>query len=538
MLKYFITMVSALWALTSFGQYWSAVYSKGVSRNSIVYQIGIDKMKNNAIISTNNLCSNNSVCQSFQTINSNGKEENSIENKGLLNFFKFLEIRHDTMFYTTYDIIDSTGNWVWYFGMIKTNGNRIAEYKFPVINDKDGGASVYGLTLVKNNEVILWGEGLDKRMPNPNKVPFRSVFLRIGLDGTPKSDLIWYEYNEDVTRRLSDASADIDGNLIFAYEGRILFDIGIFRAIIKLNNNNTFTVVTKLPIWDEGFDLPKIAIDNDGSYYINTNYNEYLEEYKFNSNRKTFVSKVDINGNELWKRIIPPIQWYPFQTIGSYHIKMNRISTSKNNDALCCGSLVLQDSFFVKEIGKNKHFSQNVSFIARFDTNGNLKWRHFLAPQKRDGSLYQNYVYDIQEAPDGSILVGGQLERDDDIPGFIGDAWLMRLSPDGCLNPECDHISKYWHFPDTIVSTDDFSTPQLFIYPNPGNDYLHISVSEDMLLPLRYELSTVSGQRIMTGYHGTSDLLSVETNHLSSGMYIFRLMDKSGKVWQGKWVKG
>ncbi len=75
------------------------------------------------------------------------------------------------------------------------------------------------------------------------------------------------------------------------------------------------------------------------------------------------------------------------------------------------------------------------------------------------------------------------------------------------------------------------------IYPNPGDDYLHINVSEDMLLPLRYELSTVSGQRIMTGYHGTSALLSVETHHLSPGMYIFRLMDKSGKVWQCKWVK-
>ena len=123
--------------------------------------------------------------------------------------------------------------------------------------------------------------------------------------------------------------------------------------------------------------------------------------------------------------------------------------------------------------------SYNASFIARLAPDGKVKWRHLMAPYNSEGSALSNILFDIQEAPDGSIIVAGQLQRD--TSGFIHDAWLMRLSPDGCLNDSCDHIQKYWRFPDTISLTENIQLFPLMIYPNPGQQGFRILYSFDMI---------------------------------------------------------
>lgn len=79
---------------------------------------------------------------------------------------------------------------------------------------------------------------------------------------------------------------------------------------------------------------------------------------------------------------------------------------------------------------------------------------------------FVSIIFDIQKAPDGKIIVAGQLQRD--TSEYVLDAWFLRLSPAGCLNDECDHLEKYWHFPDTISTPENVQLHPMTLFPNPG----------------------------------------------------------------------
>jgi len=543
MKKCFITLVSALWALTLFGQFWSRTYFNNSIGGSTFIQLN-QSNTGSVIGSANLICSNDMSCISHLNISFHGDSSYLTERLGFLGFRESTILRNDTIFISD-NSFSADSFFCWHFGMYKISGEKIVEHTFKLLHLSNAplgsfgyvGLKNYGLTLVKNNEVILWGEGIDNRMPNPNNVPYRSVFLRVGLDGIPKSDLLWYEYNEHKERRMSDATVDIDGNLVFAYEARSQINGVTFRFIIKLSEENNFTIIEGIESDNAYADFPKIAVDLNGNYIFQIKVNEILWEYNTHS-EVPYITKMDRQGTILWSKLIPPVHKKPFDQIFSSAFRLNRISTTSNNDILCAGTCLLSDSFYIKPTGMITRLDKWVSFIARFDTDGNLKWRHFLAPQKQNGELYRNIVFDIQEGHDGSIIVGGQLERDDDIPGFNGDAWLMRLSADGCLNNACDHLEKYWHFPSSIVATSNLDINKLSFYPNPGRDFIQVSKDEQMQFPVRYEVLDIQGQRLEIGTFIDQDNFQIEAGWLSKGMYLILIMDKTGKVWQGKWKKG
>jgi hypothetical protein len=224
--------------------------------------------------STNKICSDNNSCVGYQFINDQGDSMKFRERLGFLGFREAMITRNDTLFYSDNSFgIDSF--FYWHFGLVDLSGNIIKEYKFKILHLNDVGIGSfgyirpinYGLTLVKNNEVILWGEGLDKRMPNPTKVPYRSAFLRLGLDGTRKSDVIWYELNDNPQRRMADAAEDIDGNLVFSYENKHNENDKYFRNVIKLKEDNSFQILGTVLTDHVSVDFPKKAVDNESNYF-------------------------------------------------------------------------------------------------------------------------------------------------------------------------------------------------------------------------------------------------------------------------------
>ncbi|MBK8888831.1 MAG: hypothetical protein IPN46_20835 [Saprospiraceae bacterium] len=120
------------------------------------------------------------------------------------------------------------------------------------------------------------GRGLDNRQPNPGNVPYRSVFLRVGLDGSKKSDVFWFDINDDKKRRMSDACTDIDGNMVLygVHEANPVLKIA--RSICKIMLDNSIKLIAEIPITDLGLELPKIAVDSQGNYFINPTYDKVV----------------------------------------------------------------------------------------------------------------------------------------------------------------------------------------------------------------------------------------------------------------------
>jgi hypothetical protein len=74
------------------------------------------------------------------------------------------------------------------------------------------------------------------------------------------------------------------------------------------------------------------------------------------------------------------------------------------------------------------------------------------------------------------------------------------------------------------------------IYPNPGDDQIHIQLSSDVVLPVQYQISDVQGRIRESGSQSLHDI-SLDSGYLTTGLYIITIRDSQGKISMAKWVK-
>ena len=533
MLKYIVLLVVVFMTTTNiYSQYFSKTYRIWEDSEKGSFFINAYPTKENNIVGNNMyICPNNQGCFGIKHLNIQGIEGKESVKDYMNGNRHSMKIRNDTIFYSGRSISASDSIFYWYFGMMTASGDSIAEYKYPIIHLKDGNVLNYGIVLTGGSEAILWGEGIDNRQPNPTDVPYRSVFYRVGFDGSVRSDVIWYERNTHTSRRMSDATTDIDGNAVFGY---MAIEGAIRRYFIKLLPDNTVTTGVYVDVANAGLDDPRIAIDHEGNYLMNSYFLGKDSIWNNDKRRTTHVTKINRQGEILWSTMMPQIKREGLVYLDRF--EMMRMSVTENNDILCVGQVIISDTFYNLQTNEPHHWvSLDASFISRLSPDGIVKWRHLMAPLNSEGFPLANILFDIQEAPDGSIIVAGNLQRD--TTGFINDAWLLRLSPDGCLNDSCNHIQKYWVFPDTISFTENIQLHPMLLYPNPGQQGFRILPSSEMTYPLQYELINSSGIRLQTGFSGNSNDI-VDTSWLHAGVYQVLVRDRDGKVFSGRWVKG
>lgn len=82
------------------------------------------------------------------------------------------------------------------------------------------------------------------------------------------------------------------------------------------------------------------------------------------------------------------------------------------------------------------------------------------------------------------------------------------------------------------VSVRDLSTSPFRMYPNPASDYLHFANSGKIET---VSLMSVSGQLIMKERMNGRN--SLDVRNLEKGMYLIRIIDRSGKVYVGSFMK-
>lgn len=85
----------------------------------------------------------------------------------------------------------------------------------------------------------------------------------------------------------------------------------------------------------------------------------------------------------------------------------------------------------------------------------------------------------------------------------------------------------------TVGFTDEVSVNDFKISPNPFNDFISLRTAKSS--PFTFVISDVSGKAIVNQvYEGNA---VIETNHLTKGIYFYKMVDESGKVVIGKLVK-
>jgi hypothetical protein len=85
----------------------------------------------------------------------------------------------------------------------------------------------------------------------------------------------------------------------------------------------------------------------------------------------------------------------------------------------------------------------------------------------------------------------------------------------------------------TVGFSDEVSASEFKISPNPFNDFISLRTTKSS--HFTFVISDVSGKAIVSQvYEGNA---VIETNHLTKGIYFYKMVDDSGKVVTGKLVK-
>lgn len=215
---------------------------------------------------------------------------------------------------------------------------------------------------------------------------------------------------------------------------------------------------------------------------------------------------------------------FSYQNVPSWGRKLYSVKQLRNGDIICTGEYTTKTS--APRI-------EGSPYMMRVDSTGKLLWERAYVEIAPDGEDKGGSLWDVIELDNGDLMAVGFVTND-----RKWDPLIIRTDHRGCMdggNTTCPTVRII----DLTSGTEDEikSSKSLPIYPNPGDDHLRIDVADDMLFPLRYELSGLSGQRVTIGYHNSGDNFMLDTSHLPTGMYFIRLVDNSGKVWQSKWVK-
>ena len=523
--------LSTFMVLSAYGQYFSRTYFTDLPLGSFTYQVL--PIPNNEILQTHKFpCESTTFCGGVSKINE--KLNNIvIHNTGNKDFFYHTcKVKDDTIYLGSWDLQLQNGKYNWYFNKMTLEGENLVLSNFELNIKNNAFAYLYGIELVKNDEIILWGSGNDPALDNEKNDP-RVIWLRLRSDGTLVSGPHYFKpASLEDPAQATDSGVDTDGNMVFVYEYTAW---GVpEKYIFKILENDSIQEICRFPLNErESNPRAKIKVTHDG-HYIVTNYDTSKK------NTPPLLTKLDRQGQKVWESSFDLIYgyWSGFNlpTVGKFTV--NRLSEAKDGDILMCGFNAQVDTFYVPFLRKKVAVTGwTGAYMARFSPDGRVKWVHFLASVKDNGTFRKININDIQEMDDGSIVVGGSLGVRDTLSTKY-HSWVMKVGPNGCFDPECSHVDKWWYFPEEIASATEelISHGKLTIYPNPGHDVINVILPDDAFLPVRYRITDMQGRTHESGVQNQRDI-KLDAGFLPSGIYHVVIMDKSDKRWTGKWVK-
>ena len=253
-------------------------------------------------------------------------------------------------------------------------------------------------------------------------------------------------------------------------------------------------------------DLACVALAQDGNILAATikadSLNQYLHVYK-----SYHMVKMANNGSELWSR--------SYGTSRT-HMSINKMRTLEDGRIIACG--VVPDLSPIR-----------VGWIWLFTPDGDSLW--YREYELLGGAESMNYLYDVNEAPDGGFAACGVLYPFVPDTGNM-DAWVLKLDSLGCEAPgEC------W------VGINETAPPEpltvaggeLSIRPNPATTETHITWQGEASL---LEVFNASGVRVwQCKLPPEQTQYRLNTQAWPHGLYLLRLFMQDGQAITAKMMK-
>ncbi len=214
-------------------------------------------------------------------------------------------------------------------------------------------------------------------------------------------------------------------------------------------------------------------------------------------------------------------QFHPFDTTGHLFWRWHHTDTIdfpsvykgidfKHPDTIFAGGTHNLDRY-------NPHYAHHPSWLVVLQTDSmlNLRWERFYG-----GDAY--YVMsNLIATNDGGCLVGGWRFDYQNSTENQTDIILLKLNSEGLLTG--------------INNPTTIQLREAIVYPNPGSSQLKVRLAIQHPQAL-FQLFDQGGRLVMQQQLTTTES-ELETNHLTAGIYVYRITSSTGLNENGKWVK-
>jgi hypothetical protein len=157
-------------------------------------------------------------------------------------------------------------------------------------------------------------------------------------------------------------------------------------------------------------------------------------------------------------------------------------------------------------------------FVAKINTDGEPYWERVYTS---NGEPYDdNRINDLALTNDGGIILAGAAYSND--ASEDQNFWVLKLDSMGCLTPGCDSL-------DDAVFELPFND-EIVLFPNPASNYCVLQSGENFTEDVQVEIINTTGTIVQEEKikKGTNSLI-IQTNNLSEGVYILKIIDHQNK---------
>lgn len=454
-------------------------------------------------------------------------------------------IRNDSIF-TVGSSRNSNDSLYFIYTLLNTDFKILLQQEYSMPRYNKSHLNSFKILFANENQIIIHCANRDPNIINPGLTDNRQTkyWTRLTLDGRVISRDNLYRYASGSVGEYNDTylTPDIDGNPVFVVTQHPKVHL------CKIYPNDSVAVVFKDIVfpnfWGPEYRL-KLFLDPHGNYIMLLN-DDYLPfDVSYHGFPK--VVKLDRQGKKIWERMPPPLtrvfDGRDKPVTGTY--QNSDSFQSKDGDILFTGSCHIVDSF-PKLKDKSQmmlpRFGQG-NFLARYADDGTLLWRHWMVARMENDEIREFYTSHLGELSDGSLIIAGQIAYPDTNRIFGGPhlPFIMKLGANGCFDPQCSHVDRWWYFPDefpvSVVETDIGSLP-ITLFPNPASQMITFAQDDNFESPLYYQVSDINGRKHEIGvFDDSKSSYSLDISYLPSAIYFLTIKDKHGKKVTKKFVK-
>jgi len=417
--------------------------------------------------------------------------------------FRPLLFNQDTIITVGFNNIESTNKW--FFTKTDLQGDSISNDTFDFSQTHLWNVNI-GVDKI-NQGFVMYGFGRD--------LDSNEVLSFVLLDEHGKLDTMYDKQFHPEYNWMIDVRDDFSGDMVFMennYLGNTTLEE---RRIIRMNREGEITWNWSTGSQKTDAQPNAFEVHPNGSYLF---LQHDTQSDPLQVRKNPYVFNVDTSGNIKWiKQLYPP-------DLFASRLQIREIAITQNGDILVVGDIFLWND----DIG---NYNPYRGYIARLNQEGEILWEKNVFDRFDSGLEKESFLNDIVEMEDGSIAATGIQKR---LEGEIwADMWLVKLSPDGCLNtPGCS---------DTL----DISVPTLelqdynieySIAPNPSNGIFEFIFSSKInTLDLEVVVYNQIGQIILK--ETINQNVELDISDHSDGIYYYSILSNFCVLDSGKLIK-